>query len=135
MIKIKNLNFNYPDGTKVFEKFNFTYNGGKIGLIGKNGSGKTTLFHLIMGLLKHQAGEIEIFEKTRKREEDFVEIRRRIGLLFQNPDDQLFCPTVKEEIAFGPLNLGKNKSEALEIVKDVCSLFGLEGYEDKVSFK
>ncbi len=135
MIKIKNLKFSYPDGTKIFEELDFTYNGGKIGLIGKNGSGKTTLFYLIMGLLKGQSGEIEIFGKIRKREEDFGEIRRKIGLLFQNPDDQLFCPSVKEEIAFGPLNLGKNKSEVLEIVKDVCNLFGLARYKDKVSFK
>jgi len=135
MIKIQGLNFTYPDGRKVFENLNFTYSGGKIGLLGKNGSGKTTLFYLITGLLKGTAGEIKILGKLRKTEADFEEIRRRIGLLFQNPDDQLFCPTVKEDIGFGPLNLGRSKSEADEIIKDVCKTLGLRGYEDRVSFK
>jgi len=136
MIKINGLKFSYPDSRVVFDGFSFNYTiNQKIGLVGSNGSGKTTLFYLIMGLLKPQAGEIEIFGKVRKTEKDFEEVRRRIGFLFQDSDDQLFCPTVKEDIAFGPLNLGHSKKEAMEIVGETCELLGLEGYEDRVSYR
>ena len=82
--------------------------GDRIGMIAPNGSGKTTLFHIIMGLLKPTAGRIEIFGQRVAEEEDFVAVRRRIGLLFQDADDQLFSPTVLEDVAFGPLYLGKS---------------------------
>ncbi len=71
----------------------------------------------------------------RKNEKDFEDVRKRIGFLFQNPDDQLFCPTVKEDIAFGPLNLGHTEKETMEIIKVTCKLLGLEGYEERVSYR
>ncbi|MFH2084452.1 MAG: energy-coupling factor ABC transporter ATP-binding protein [Candidatus Omnitrophota bacterium] len=135
MIKIKNLKFSYPDGRPVFSKLNFEYSQGcRLGFFGRNGSGKTTLLRLIMGLLRPQSGQIEIFAKLRNTEKDFAEVRRRIGYLFQNPDDQLFCPTVREEIAFGPLNLGKRAEEAAETVKETCKILGLDGFEDRITF-
>jgi len=95
VIKITDLSFAYPSRDYVFKKFNFNFfKGERIGLVGPNGSGKTTLFHLIMGLLHPSEGKIEIFGKERAVENDFIEIRERIGLLFQDPDDQLFSPTV-----------------------------------------
>lgn len=136
MIKIRELKFSYPDGRVVFDGLNFSYTANsRIGLIGSNGSGKTTFFYLIMGLLKPQVGEIEIFRKLRKQEEDFKEVRRRIGFLFQNSDAQLFCPTVKEDIAFGPLNLGWTEKKTIETVNETCKLLGLERYEDRVSYR
>jgi len=87
-----------------------------------------------MGLLKPQSGQIEIFSKISNTEKDFADVRRRIGYLFQNPDDQLFCPTVREEIAFGPLNLGKKGEEAAETVKETCEILGLDGFEDRITF-
>ncbi len=136
MINIKNLNFGYTNGKKLFNNLNFSLKkGDRIGLIGPNGAGKTTLLHLIMGLLKPDSGDIEIFGKLRRDERDFVEVRQRIGLLFQDSDDQLFCPTVEEDIAFGPLNLGKSHEEARIIVKETCEKLGLTGYEKKVTHK
>jgi len=109
--------------------------GEKVGLIGPNGAGKTTLFHMIMGLLSPDSGEIEIFTKVRKEEKDFLEVRQRIGLLFQDSDDQLFSPTVEEDIAFGPLNLGKTHEEAHAIVHETCAKLGLNGYERRITHR
>ncbi|GAI85063.1 unnamed protein product, partial [marine sediment metagenome] len=95
---------------------------------------KTTLFHLIMGLLNPSGGKIEIFGKERKVENDFVEVRERIGLLFQDPDDQLFSPTVAEDIAFGPLNLRKNHQETKKILKETLETLGLAGFEDRITY-
>ena len=136
MINIKNLSFSYPNGRKIFNGLEFSLQKGeKVGLIGPNGAGKTTLFHLIMGLLKPNFGEIEIFGKVRKEEKDFMEVRQRIGLLFQDSDDQLFSPTVEEDIAFGPLNLGKSHEEARGIVAETCKRLGLSGFEKRVTHR
>lgn len=134
MINIKNLSFSYPNGKNLFNGLDFSLKKGeKIGLTGPNGAGKTTLFNLIMGLLKPNSGRIEIFGKLRKEEKDFIEVRRRIGLLFQDSDDQLFSPTVEEDIAFGPLNLGKTSEEARNIVKETCEELGLSGFEKRIT--
>lgn len=136
MIKISRVTFGYSNGKKVFDGLDFSFSEKeKVGLTGSNGSGKTTLFHLIMGLLKPEKGTIEIYGKVRKEEKDFVEVRRKIGLLFQDSDDQLFCPTVEEDIAFGPLNIGKSHEEAHEIVHDTCEKLGLDGYEKRVTHR
>jgi len=136
VINIEKLNFSYSNGKKIFEGLDFFLNKKeKVGLTGPNGSGKTTLFHLIMGLLKPESGTVKISETVRREEKDFFEVRRRIGLLFQDSDDQLFCPTVEEDIAFGPLNIGKSHEEAHKIVKDTCEKLGLNGYEKRVTHR
>ena len=109
--------------------------GDRIGLVGPNGSGKTTLCQIIMGLLKPESGEVKIFGKERTSEADFAEIRGRIGYLFQDSDDQLFCPTVLEDIAFGPLNLGKSTREAREIVSTTLDSLNLGGYEQRITYQ
>jgi len=106
-----------------------------MGLIGPNGSGKTTLLHLIMGLAKPVSGKIEIFGKPVKEEKDFRHVRQRIGLLFQDADDQLFSPTVLEDVAFGPLNLGKSKDEAKAIAQKTLASLGLAGFEERITYK
>jgi cobalt/nickel transport system ATP-binding protein len=68
-------------------------------------------------------------------ERDFREVRERAGLLFQDPQDQLFCPTVYEDVAFGPLNLGKSREEAEEVVEKVLSRLDLQGYEERITYK
>ena len=109
--------------------------GNRIGLIAPNGSGKTTLLHIIMGLLKPSFGKLEIFGRPVREEKDFADVRRRIGLLFQDADDQLFSPTVLEDVAFGPLNLGKSKPDAVQIARKTLDFLGLAGFEDRITFK
>jgi len=134
LIKINHLSFSYSSGQPVFSNMNFNFaKGQRVGLVGPNGSGKTTLFHLIMGLLNPTEGKIEIFGKERKEEKDFTEVRERIGLVFQDPDDQLFSPTVAEDISFGPLNLGKNHQETKRILEKTLKILGLDGFENRMT--
>ncbi len=136
LIYLEDITFSYPGSSPVIDKLNLKfYRGDRIGLVAPNGSGKTTLFHIIMGLLKPSSGNMEIFEKPVKEERDFLIVRQRIGLLFQDADDQLFSPTVLEDVAFGPLNLGKSKDEAIEISKRTLEFLGLAGFEDRITFK
>lgn len=139
IIQLEKLTFTYFGNSSKPRVLNNLHlqisRGERVGLIGANGSGKTTLFHLIMGLLRPTQGEIVVFGQKRQQEKDFREVRERIGLLFQDSDDQLFCPTVVEDVAFGPLNLGKTKEEALAITQDVLSRLGLEGFEDRLTYK
>ncbi len=133
MIELKGLGVERR-GKKVFAGLDLKVEkGDRVALIGPNGSGKTTLLHLAMGLLRPSAGEIKIFGKPRRSEEDFKEVRRRIGLLFQDSDDQLFCPTVREDVAFGPLNLGRSHAEAEDIVKNTLGALGIGALEDEVT--
>jgi cobalt/nickel transport system ATP-binding protein len=135
VIVLKNISFSYPNGLRVFEDLNFRLRkGDRIGIVGPNGSGKTTLLHLVVGLIKPNAGEIVVFGKPRKEEKDFREVRKRVGLLFQDPEDQLFCPTVAEDVAFGPLNLRIPKEEVHRIVRRTLEEVGLAGFEDRVTY-
>ncbi|MEW6001163.1 MAG: ABC transporter ATP-binding protein [Nitrospirota bacterium] len=136
LIEIWDLGFSYANGRKVFDGLNFSLKRReRIGLTGPNGAGKTTFFHLITGLLKPDSGEIKIFGKVRRHEKDFIEVRQKIGLLFQDSDDQLFSPTVEEDIAFGPLNLGKSLEETRTIVRETCERLGLSGFEKRVTHR
>jgi cobalt/nickel transport system ATP-binding protein len=137
LIELQNITFTYPGASQpVFQDFNFQLLPGKhIGLMGPNGCGKTTLLHLIMGLLRPQAGSIVIFGQEVKKEKDFVDVRQKVGLLFQNADDQLFCPTVLEDVAFGPLNQGKPPAEAISIARETMARLDLTGFEDRVTYK
>ena len=136
IINLHDVSFSYPGGKTVLDHLDFKFHSGdRIGLIAPNGSGKTTFFHLIMGLNKPASGQLDLFGKTVSSPRDFEEGRQRIGLLFQDPDDQLFSPTVIEDVAFGPLNLGKSKAEALEISRQTLAKLGLEGFEDRITFK
>lgn len=139
IIRLEGVSFSYPGNPSnrpVLDDLTFQIDrGDRVGLIGSNGSGKTTLFHLIMGLLRPSQGEIEVFGEKRLQEKDFREVRERIGLLFQDSDDQLFCPTVAEDIAFGPLNLGKTQEEAAAITHEVLASLGLAGFEERLTYK
>jgi cobalt/nickel transport system ATP-binding protein len=136
IINLEKITFGYPESPNIIDRLDFKfYPGDHAGLIAPNGSGKTTFFHLIMGLIKPTDGKMEIFGQPAFREEDFSNIRGRIGLLFQDADDQLFCPTVLEDVAFGPLNMGKSKEEAIEISRKTLSSLGLSGFEDRITYK
>lgn len=136
IIELNNVTYAFPGAEPVLQKLNFSLvPGQRIGMIAPNGSGKTTLFHLMMGLIKPDSGTVRFEGKSVSEEKDFIEVRRRIGLLFQDADDQLFSPTVMEDVAFGPLNLGKTKEEAIDISKKTLSFLGLEGFENRITFK
>ncbi|MDM8539343.1 ABC transporter ATP-binding protein, partial [Desulfobacterales bacterium HSG17] len=110
-------------------------NGERLGMMAPNGSGKTTLLHTIMGLCKPDSGVIEIFGNQIKHEKDFIPIRSKIGLLFQDSDDQLFCPTVLEDVAFGPLNLGFSQSDAIDIAKNTLKDLEIQDFEQEVTHR
>lgn len=136
IIEITKATYAYPGGPTVLAGVDFVVNRGeRIGIIGPNGSGKTTLFHLIMGLVRLLSGGMTIFGRPAHSEEDFLEVRRRIGYLFQNSEDQLFCPTVMEDVAFGPLNLGKTAAEARAIVHRTLETLGILDFKNRVSHK
>ncbi len=105
--------------------------GERLVILGANGCGKSTLLHILDGLLFPAAGEVLAFGR-RVTEEAFADasftafFRRRVGLLFQNPDVQLFCPTVLDEIAFGPLQLNASQEEALKRSREMIAMLGLE---------
>jgi len=136
LIRFHDVDFSYHRGKVVFSRCNFRLNPeDRLALVGPNGSGKTTLLHLIVGLIRPVAGRIEAFGKERRDETDFREVRRRAGLLFQDADDQLFCPTVAEDVAFGPLNLGKPRDEVRRLVAESLQSLGLAGYEHRITYK
>lgn len=137
LIELQDVVYSYAGGNgPVLDHVDFTlHESERLGLIGPNGSGKTTLFHLIMGLVKPSGGTIRVFGKTMEKETDFVMARRGIGFLFQDSDDQLFCPTVLEDVAFGPLNMGKTFSEARDIARKTLADVGLSGFEQRITGK
>ncbi|WP_415897803.1 energy-coupling factor ABC transporter ATP-binding protein [Neptuniibacter sp. QD57_21] len=134
LIKVTGLSYRYPRRGVVLDNVDFALHAGeRVALTGPNGAGKTTLLHLLVGLKKAKAGEIWAFGETRIEEKQFIDVRARAGFLFQDPDDQLFCPTVLEDVAFGPLNLGKSREEALKIASDTLESLGMEGFEERIT--
>ena len=125
-----NLSYSYPDGTKALEDINFSIEKGEnIAILGPNGAGKSTLLHHFNGLLTPTSGRICILGKEVNKQ-NLTKIRQHVGLVFQDPDDQLFARTLSQDVAFGPTNLGLPKREVDERTKwamEVTELKGLEG--------
>ncbi len=135
LVQLNNIEFSYEDGPQVLDGLNFSVEDGqRIVITGPNGTGKTTLFHLILGLLKPSAGEIRAFGRQLRNDRDFRECRNRTGLLFQDPDDQLFCPSVIEDVAFGPLNQGKTHGQARAIAEETLDALGILHLKDRVPY-
>ncbi len=136
ILKFSDITFSYAGTHTVLQQLNFEVcKGDRIGLTGPNGIGKTTLFHLAVGLLKPDKGHIEAFGTQLQSKKDFLQVRKKIGLLFQDADDQLFCPTVLEDVAFGPLNLGLSVEEAKTVATETLNLLGLQGFEQRLTHR
>ncbi len=125
------LEYTYADGTVALSGVNFEAScGERIAVLGPNGSGKTTLFYHFNGLIRPTRGEIKVFgENICKDNIDMI--RKRVGLVFQNPDSQLFAPTVSEDIAFGPKNLGLDPMELRDIVSKMLHRFDIDTIAQK----
>jgi cobalt/nickel transport system ATP-binding protein len=130
------IDFGYDPNTTVLRGLDFELGSGeRVAVIGASGAGKTSLLHLMVGLLRPRSGRIVAFGRERAVEKDFHEVRARAGLVFQDADDQLFCPTVAEDVAFGPLNLGKSRAEARAIAERTLGVLGLDGFGGRVTHK
>ena len=130
-VRVSDLYYTYPDGTEALEGINFNaMHGERIAIIGPNGSGKTTLLLHFNGLFLPTRGEVFINEeKVTKKNLD--KIRMSVGLVFQDPDDQLFAPTVWDDVAFGPRNLGLSKIEVEERVNNTLEMLKIADLKDK----
>ena len=136
LLETKNITFAYHGFEPCITGVTMAlYGGERLALTGDNGAGKSTLLHLLVGLHKASSGMIAAFGRDYRSEEDFRLLRRRVGLVFQDPDDQLFCPTVVEDIAFGPLNLGYSKEDAMTIVEETLDNLQLVHLRDRVTHK
>lgn len=127
---IKNLTFGYEKEKSVFEDLSMEIKAGeKFGIIGQTGAGKSTLLLHLNGILTANAGSVIIGDLPVTKE-NLPQIRRKVGIVFQNPDDQLFNPTVEEDIAFGPLNFGLSREEVDQRVGQALDAFDLRGFEE-----
>jgi energy-coupling factor transporter ATP-binding protein EcfA2 len=149
---VRNLHYRYPDGREALRGVNFEVaSGACVGLVGPNGAGKSTLLWHLNGLLPSYRRAAPTHDHTlaaatkssspsvwidgmEVNEKNGSEIRRRVGLLFQDPDDQLFCPRVLDDVAFGPLNLGTNRVEARRLALECLERVGLREVADRPPF-
>lgn len=134
MIKLKNLEVVYPDKTKALDQINLEIgNREKVALIGANGAGKTSFILSLVGVVPTQ-GEIYIDNLLLKKE-NLKEIRKKVGIVFQNPDDQLFMPNIYEDLAFGLRNYGLKENEILERINFCLKDLGIEHLKNNSSLK
>lgn len=134
IIDVDNVCFSYPDGHEVLKGLTCRIEEGeKVALIGPNGAGKSTFMSHLNGVQLPLSGRIAV-DGIEVRKDTLKQIRRKVGIVFQDPDDQLFCPTVFDDVAFGPLNLGLPPAEIEARVREALSVVGLQGFEERSSF-
>ena len=130
-ITVRDLSYTYSGGTRALEDVNMAvYEGERVAIVGPNGAGKTTFLLHLNGILRGSEGQVEVFGKNVdkvKREE----IIKEVGIVFQDPDDQLFMPTLFDDLAFGPINLGLKEDEVRARVEKTILSLGLTGYENR----
>jgi cobalt/nickel transport system ATP-binding protein len=130
-LSVEGIGFSYPDGHQALFGIDLRIERGeRVALLGPNGAGKTTLVLHLNGVLETQAGAVEVAGLPVLRP-NLKEIRRRVGIVFQDPDDQLFMPTVREDVAFGPANLGLQGPELQERVQAALAAVGMEAFADR----
>ena len=131
LLECRNVVYSYGDGTKALKSVSISLDEGqKIALVGPNGAGKSTLMLMLNGILRPSAGEVLFHGRTFQYDSASLrEIRRKVGMVFQNSDDQLFAPTVFQDVAFGPVNLGFPKDKVKLYADYALQYVGLSGYE------
>jgi len=133
LIEVKSLRYRFPDGTQALDGVDFRLDSGEnVALFGANGSGKTTFVLHLIGLLRGE-GEVAV-RGLPVVKENLTEVRRRVGLVFQDADEQLFMPTVIEDVCFGPLNLGVPEHQALEGARAALARVGMTGATGKAPY-
>ncbi|CAF31040.1 ATP-binding cassette domain-containing protein [Methanococcus maripaludis] len=133
ILETRDLKYSYPDGTVALNGINFKAEKGEmIAILGPNGAGKSTTFLHFNGILKPSNGSVILKGEAIKYDnKSLLNVRKTVGIVFQNPDDQLFAPTVEQDVAFGPMNLGLSKEEIEKRVKDSLKAVSMEGFERK----
>ena len=134
VLEIKDLAFAYPDGNQALFGVNLTINEGeRVALLGPNGAGKSTLVMHMNGIHPTAQGSIYVAGQLvdAKNKEALKDIRAKVGIVFQDPDDQLFMPTVGEDVAFGPYNMGVRGEELEKVVSESLSKVGMFEYKDR----
>jgi len=134
-IEVRNLHFSYPDGHKAIKNMSFSiYHGESVGIIGANGAGKSTLLMLLMGVYFPDGGEVLVGD-VRVTKKTLPMIRQRLGMVFQDPDDQLFMTTVYEDVAFGPRNYKLEEEDVERRVMQALEKVGIPHLKDRAPYK
>jgi len=134
-IEVKNLRFSYPDGHEAVKNISFAiHHGESVGIIGANGAGKSTLLMLLAGILFPAGGEVLVGD-VHVTKKTLPMIRQRLGMVFQDPDDQLFMPTVYDDVAFGPRNYHLDEEEVADRVREALELVGILHLKDRAPFR
>lgn len=132
-VDVQHLSAQHPDGTEAFRDVSLQIQASEcVGLVGPNGAGKTSLFLAFTGILPVQTGYLRIFDINPQDRTQRQQLPELIGLVMQQSDDQLFNPTVLDDVAFGPLNLGVMKADVRQRVKDALGQVKLTGFEERV---
>ena len=130
-LEIKRLSFSYPDGRQALNNVNIEIKRGeRVALLGPNGAGKTTLVMHLNGILLSDDGEVKV-AGINVEKNNLFEVRKRVGLVFQDPDDQLFMTTVRDDVAFGPANIGISGNELDERVNFALDQVKMKDFADR----
>jgi len=133
IVSITNLHYSYPDGHCALDGVNLSVEDGEtLAIIGPNGAGKSTLLLHLNGILRSENGTVKVLDMA-VDDKNMKSIRSQVGMVFQDPDDQLFSPTVYDDVAFGPINMGLREGEIDKKVKRALKAVGLSGYQQRLS--